>query len=61
MKGVTCDTGLPDVTFCPLMDDDSNEEEHRAEEAEVLEPTPTPDETHEAPEEEKRRLANVED
>jgi len=47
LKGVSCDTGQLNVTFCPLMDPEEEETEHEDEELHVIEPVPTPKEKDE--------------
>ncbi|CAE7724541.1 unnamed protein product [Symbiodinium sp. KB8] len=40
MKGISCDTGILNVTFCPLMEETHSEEQE--EEVTAIEPSPTP-------------------
>lgn len=47
LKGISCDTGALNVTFCPLMDNPSENELSEDEESHVVEPVPTPKEKEE--------------
>lgn len=47
LKGISCDSGALNVTFCPLMDNPS-ENELEDEESHVVEPVPTPKEKEES-------------
>lgn len=51
LKGVTCDTGALNVTFCPPMEDDADLEEMESEEQQTVEPPPTPKEEEKKEEE----------